>query len=266
MPPKKAFRTKSSTPTTPPTWPPLHPRLASEKQRLTSLLSSQIITTPLFPIPLAATYRSFLASLPLTVVPQTRKKDHALRLNDRFSVQDPAFAAQLWSSTGLSDLVTSGLIDGENLSEADRTKLWGGEPIGLNPNIRVYRYREGHYFEKHYDEENLLPFELDKADGSKEKVQGRTTWTLLIYLSGPATGCEGGETVFYPEDESMGGFGKGSAKGNGIEEMMKNKVVASMEVGMALLHKHGRDCLLHEGRQVKNGEKWVIRSDLVVKR
>ncbi|KAL8653503.1 MAG: hypothetical protein Q9210_002051 [Variospora velana] len=27
----------------------------------------------------------------------------------------------------------------------------------------------------------------------------RTTWTLLIYLTGPSTGCVGGETVFYPE-------------------------------------------------------------------
>ena len=38
------------------------------------------------------------------------------------------------------------------------------------------------------------------------------------------------------------------------------------EVGMALLHKHGQDCLLHEGRKVTKGEKWVIRSDLCVKR
>jgi hypothetical protein len=39
-----------------------------------------------------------------------------------------------------------------------------------------------------------------------------------------------------------------------------------MEVGMGLLHKHGDDCLLHEGREVKAGVKWVLRSDLVVER
>lgn len=39
-----------------------------------------------------------------------------------------------------------------------------------------------------------------------------------------------------------------------------------LEVGMGLLHRHGEKCLLHEGREVKGGEKWVIRSDLVVKR
>lgn len=42
--------------------------------------------------------------------------------------------------------------------------------------------------------------------------------------------------------------------------------VVGLEVGLALLHKHGADCMLHEGREVLQGEKWVIRSDLVVKR
>ncbi len=43
-------------------------------------------------------------------------------------------------------------------------------------------------------------------------------------------------------------------------------VAVELEVGMALLHKHGQDCLLHEGREVKEGVKWVIRSDLCVRR
>lgn len=43
-------------------------------------------------------------------------------------------------------------------------------------------------------------------------------------------------------------------------------IAVDMEAGMALLHRHGDRCLLHEGREVKQGEKWVIRSDLVVER
>ena len=39
-----------------------------------------------------------------------------------------------------------------------------------------------------------------------------------------------------------------------------------LETGMALLHRHGKDCMLHEGREVLEGEKWVIRSDLCVRR
>ena len=81
----------------------------------------------------------------------------------------------------------------------------------------------------------------------------KTTWTLLLYLSSPSTGCKGGETVFYPEPASK-------------REAAPPPVVAELEVGMALLHKHGKDCLLHEGREVLEGEKWIIRSDLCVKR
>lgn len=40
------------------------------------------------------------------------------------------------------------------------------------------------------------------------------------------------------------------------------------EKGLALLHKHGEDCMLHEGRLVSEDGgvgKWVLRSDLVVR-
>ena len=87
----------------------------------------------------------------------------------------------------------------------------------------------------------------------------KTTWTLLIYLTGRPTGCVGGETVFYPE---LGPARKFSGKPSNRTE----PVVIDLEIGMALLHKHGQDCLLHEGREVMAGEKWIIRSDLCVAR
>lgn len=83
----------------------------------------------------------------------------------------------------------------------------------------------------------------------------KTTWTLLIYLTGPATGCVGGETIFYPELGSAKQYSGRSAAGT-------QPIAVGLEVGMALLHKHGQDCLLHEGAEVKEGEKWVIRSDI----
>ena len=45
----------------------------------------------------------------------------------------------------------------------------------------------------------------------------------------------------------------------------KSKVVASVtpETGLALLHRHGDDCLLHEGRPVSTGTKYVLRSDVI---
>jgi hypothetical protein len=86
-------------------------------------------------------------------------------------------------------------------------------------------------------------------------TQARTTWTLLLYLTSPATGCIGGETVFYPD------LPKKKSK-----DLPQEPVVVGLEVGMALLHRHGADCMLHEGREVLEGEKWVIRSDLCVRR
>ena len=91
----------------------------------------------------------------------------------------------------------------------------------------------------------------------------QTTWTLLIYLTSPTTGCRGGETVFYPEHlQRAVAAKKPSPKNN----MFVEPIVVSLETGMALLHRHGNQCMLHEGREVLDGEKWVIRSDLCVRR
>ena len=73
------------------------------------------------------------------------------------------------------------------------------------------------------------------------------------------SGCQGGETVFYPEVEGPA-FTKRKDKG------MAAPIVIELDAGMALLHSHGSECLLHEGKEVTEGEKWVIRSDLCVRR
>lgn len=100
------------------------------------------------------------------------------------------------------------------------------------------------------DESNNILFPSASA---ASPIPAKTTWTLLLYLSSPTTGCQGGETVFYPEAPN-----KKSAP--------PPPVLADLQVGMALLHRHGKDCLIHEGREVTKGEKWVIRSDLCVRR
>lgn len=96
---------------------------------------------------------------------------------------------------------------------------------------------------------------------------------MLLYLTDD---CVGGETVFYPQDR----------------ELEKEAVVIAPEAGMLLLHKHGNDCLLvsmasipagpvlyfvavakwhihpqqHAGREVVQGVKWILRTDLVVRK
>ncbi|KAM5440349.1 hypothetical protein McanMca71_003830 [Microsporum canis] len=205
-----------------PDWPPLRPLPPTSGLSLTPILPSQIyIVRKLFSSALCKAYISFLSTLPLATTPGRPKKDEALRVNDRFQVDDPAFAERLWSGTGLKQLVGRGRADGES-GAAD----WDGE---------------------------VLDDEAVPVSFGTPPVRARTSWTLLIYLST----CSGGETAFYPEPAA----GAGRRKGKVVEP-----VVVGMEAGMALLHRHGDECLLHEGREVTGGEKWVIRSDLVVKR
>lgn len=85
-------------------------------------------------------------------------------------------------------------------------------------------------------------------------LAAKTTWTILLYLTSPATGCQGGETVFYPDDSSF------------KSSMLETEIAVGLETGMLLLHRHGQQCMLHEGREVLEGEKWVIRTDLCIKR
>ena len=98
---------------------------------------------------------------------------------------------------------------------------------------------------------------------TRPPTPAKTTWTLLIYLTSPTTGCIGGETVFYPEHRSSKLAIKKSSSEVGLRA---EPIVVGLETGMALLHRHGHQCMLHEGREVLDGEKWVIRSDLCVRR
>lgn len=89
----------------------------------------------------------------MSTTPGRPKKDEAVRVNDRFQIEDATFAESLWESTALKELVMTGRIEGEEEDEAKRKKeslkLWGGEPLGLNSNIRVYRYSNGQFFAQH---------------------------------------------------------------------------------------------------------------------
>ncbi|RHZ66570.1 hypothetical protein CDV55_107366 [Aspergillus turcosus] len=254
MPPKSKKehpKPKSHSPDQPkPNWPPLRPLIPPSDLFLESLLHDQIYLIRNFlPSSLCKTYASFLASLPLTTTPGKPKKGEAVRVNDRFQVQDADFAERLWSETALRELVSGAVDEDEGEGEngggpRSNREIWGGEPLGLNANIRIYRYSRGQFFAQHYDDSNVVTFE----SAQRKPQQARTTWTLLVYL----TTCTGGETVFYPEP----------TRANRNPE----PIAVAPEVGMALLHRHGERCLLHEGREVTEGEKWVLRSDLVVAR
>ncbi|EER26231.1 hypothetical protein D8B26_003416 [Coccidioides posadasii str. Silveira] len=250
--PTKSHRQEPATPN----WPPLKPLIPSSDLALETVLSDQIyVVRNLFTSTLCKNYVSFLSTLPLVTTPGRPKRGDAVRVNDRFQVDDLMFAERLWKETALSQVVLGQSADADSAEGKD---LWGGEVLGLNPNIRVYRYSKGQFFGQHYDDSVSLHLP-SLADRS---LPGKTTWTLLIYL----TTCTGGETVFYPEpvlSSKKNGSKSKPLKDNNVD---MDPIAVELEVGMALLHRHGDKCLLHEGREVKQGEKWVIRSDLVVRR
>jgi hypothetical protein len=83
----------------------------------------------------------------LITTPAKPKKGEAVRVNDRFQIQDATFADTLWRETALKDLVTNSPAEDEQ--PLPLREIWGGEPLGLNANIRVYRYSPGQFFAQH---------------------------------------------------------------------------------------------------------------------
>lgn len=137
-----------------PNWPSLQPLVPTEDLSMEVLLKDQIIIIRnLLTSTLCKNYVSFLSSLPLITTPTKPKEGDAVRINDRFEVHDPAFAEQLWSSTALKHLVTGTTRNDEDEETdglpRDLEKLWGGQSCGLNPRIRIYRYRKDQFFGQH---------------------------------------------------------------------------------------------------------------------
>lgn len=172
-------------------------------------------------------------SVKLETTPKIRSKLYSPRVNDRVSLVDYTATEALWKYFQYLVLNPSGIED-------DDLKLVSevfSNARSLNPQLRVYRYTAGHFFGKHYDES------VECALASDPTQKCRTKWTLLIYLSG-GDDLKGGDTIFYPE-------GRGTAP-----------IRVHPQKGSALLHKHGDDCLKHEGELVKAGVKWILRSDV----
>jgi hypothetical protein len=195
------------------------------------------------------------------------RKDYAARVNDRAMAVDRVATRILWSI--LKPALLSQNEEEEKEEEEDddedsrKIRDIFQDCIGLNENLRVYRYRAGHYFGQHYDEAVHVSVEDLTTDPAKPRLtRGVTRWTMLVYLTGSDYGeLAGGATRFYPEigvpigARSQGRFGQSSDGSNFLDVEVKK--------GTVLLHKHGEDCLLHEGALVTSGNKWILRSDLV---
>lgn len=85
---------------------------------------------------------------------------------------------------------------------------------------------------------------IEHYDDSIRVGRSTSEWTLLLYLTGAEDGVRGGGTAFYPNRNSDG-------------------IVVELRRGTLLLHRHGNECMLHEGLAVESGVKFVLRSDLM---
>lgn len=101
----------------PPSWPPFKPALPVLPLTPSTHpdTSKIVLLNNFFPRFLCRDYVSFLKTLPLQTTPGKPKRGEAVRVNDRFQVDDPAFAERLWGTTGLKEAI---------LKNEDLKELW----------------------------------------------------------------------------------------------------------------------------------------------
>jgi predicted 2-oxoglutarate/Fe(II)-dependent dioxygenase YbiX len=105
-------------------------------------------------------------------------------------------------------------------------RLAGRRPVGVNERFRCYRYAPGQKFAPHFD------------GAYRRSAHERSELTLMVYLN---EGFAGGTTAFY--DFLDGG-----------------PLHVQPRTGAALLFQHRQ---LHEGCVVREGVKYVLRSDVM---
>lgn len=112
-----------------PNWPVFNPLLPSTDLSIEALVPGQIMVIRNFwTSTLCKDYVSFLSSLPLVTTPGKPRKGEAVRVNDRFQIDDADFARRLWKDTALESLVShrsEGETDGQNALPA----TWGGSVV-----------------------------------------------------------------------------------------------------------------------------------------
>lgn len=160
---KHSSKSESATQSAP-DWPAFQHLSPATDLSLVPLLEDQIIIIPTFwTAGLCKTYVNFLSTLPLTTTPGKPKRGDAVRVNDRYQIDNRAFAERLWSGTALKELVEHPRIDDDEagssraLDAAETKQLWGGEVLGLNSNIRIYRYSKGQFFDQHCPSSQVSP-------------------------------------------------------------------------------------------------------------
>lgn len=107
MPKKPTAKVAGSSTPSLPSWPPFKPKLpvVDLELQLHPATSKIVLVPSFFPRSLCRDYVNFLKTLPLQTTPGRPKRGEAVRVNDRFQVDDDAFALRLWEQTGLKEAI-----------------------------------------------------------------------------------------------------------------------------------------------------------------
>ncbi|KAI4859626.1 hypothetical protein F4820DRAFT_439158 [Hypoxylon rubiginosum] len=154
------------------------------------------------------------------------------------------------------DVLSEHIAGPSNLRASQGTSKTVWRLRGADERLSFLRYRPGHHFKPHCD--------ALYSPGDKEK----SFLTCQIYLSDMPEGQQGGEgsggeTRFWP---SRTGMGRQSKKSGGVEEdeqHTENESFLNIEpkIGRALVFQ--QRMLWHSGQEVKRGEKFTVRLDLM---
>ncbi|KAI1146179.1 prolyl 4-hydroxylase [Nemania diffusa] len=127
----------------------------------------------------------------------------------------------------------------------------GRKARGINRRFRVYRYVPGAEYRCHFDG-GWPPSGVDPKtgsyvyDASPAGAKQSSLFTFLVYLNDE---FEGGETTFFTPS---------------VREGVMNAYPVRPTMGSVALFPHGdaKGALLHEGTGVRNGAKYIIRTDV----
>lgn len=121
--------------------------------------------------------------------------------------------------------------------------------LGINPRLRLYKYREGHVLGPHFDRGDYTASAVDSQGELRFDYYAdnrRSAMSLLIYLN--HEGVTGGETVFFPE---------------GVHAKHSVSISPCQGDGVAFFHGGSILSPLHEGSLVRSGIKYIIRTDVM---
>jgi len=118
-------------------------------------------------------------------------------------------------------------------------------PYGINNRFRFYKYTPNHQFKKHYD------------GAFHQNEQIHSFLSMIIYLN---SNFSQGQTVFWVP--------QGHHNPNNNDNQHYKSITITPKTGMAVLFHHAGSTLspLHAGTSPVNGNKYILRTDVMYKR